>query len=791
MPRASVVHMTSTATKPHHLSQVLATLALSMGTLSCGLAKGYTSPAVDSILDSQPHLYQSTGNDTWWAFSVTKQEVSWVASLSMLGAWFGAMIGDWIMRRGRRLALRLTSLPLAAVWILTGIAPCVELVFTTSFLGGFCCAIITMVAQVYISEISMPGIRGCLSAMLKVVSHVGVLFSYIAGTYLNWRQSAVVVAIAPTMLFVGTLFIPETPSYLVLNGRDEEAAGSLKWLRGEHVDITQELQVIKTNVLASRAKQYELSFRSSLFTPRLYKPIAITCGLMFFQRFSGANAFIYYAVMVFRQTLGGVSPHGATIAIGFVQLLASLLSGFLIDIVGRLPLLIASTVFMSLALAGFGSYAYYNSMSQNIIENSTTQSMGQYDWIPLLCVLVFTTALALGISPISWLLIGELFPLEYRGLGSSISTSFSYFCAFFGIKLFMDFQQLLGLHGAFWFYAAVAVCGLCFVVCCVPETKGKQLDEMNPNYAQQRGAYPNQHNQNDIYNNHSIININNNSTTTTSMPKFLQSLINKLKINKNHQCKLNFSSLTNYCGIFVEKTRRIKHNIGNYISRKKNYFQRQRTNENFTNYQETNFESIAINSWDNSNDLLNGNNINCFVNSTTIDNYHHHYHHHHDDNPQSVHAQIESRRQIKRIERRQRRQNEIELLRNGNFDGRQLYEKVPRRFMRSMDDLTDLDIEIMLERDTTFNIPANLLSGNGGYINNSEEESILERYRRRYQQNESDRDYNYLKLYRSLSRLDRIMPREKFIPGKVHYEREYKIYGRDTVALIYYKTCYL
>lgn len=93
---------------------------------------------------------------------------------------------------------------------------------------------------------------------------------------------------------------------------------------------------------------------------------------------------------------------------------------------------------MSLALAGFGSYAYYNSMSQS----QTTTVMGQHDWIPLLCVLVFTTALALGISPISWLLIGELFPLEYRGLGSSISTSFSYFCAFLGIKLFMDFQQV-------------------------------------------------------------------------------------------------------------------------------------------------------------------------------------------------------------------------------------------------------------------------------------------------------------------------------------------------------------
>ncbi|XP_043277196.1 facilitated trehalose transporter Tret1-2 homolog isoform X2 [Venturia canescens] len=482
MPRASVVHMTSTATRPQHLSQVLATLALSMGTLSSGLAKGYTSPALDSILDSQPpHLYHTT-NDTWLAFSVSKQEASWVASLSMLGAWFGAMTGDWIMRRGRRLALRVTSLPLAAAWILTGVAPCVELVYTTSFIGGLCCSLITIVAQVYISEISMPGIRGCLSAMLKVVSQVGVLLSYIAGSYLNWRQSAWLVAIAPSMLFVGTLFIPETPSYLVLNGRDEEAEGSLKWLRGPQADIRQELQVIKTNILASRAKQYELSFRNSVITPRLYKPVAIICGLMFFQRFSGANAFNYYAVVIFRQTLGGMNPHGATIAIGFVQLLASLLSGFLIDIVGRLPLLIASTVFMSLALAGFGSYAYYNSMSQS----QTTTVMGQHDWIPLLCVLVFTTALALGISPISWLLIGELFPLEYRGLGSSISTSFSYFCAFLGIKLFMDFQQVLGLHGAFWFYAAMAVCGLCFVVCCVPETKGKQLDEMNPDYAQAR-----------------------------------------------------------------------------------------------------------------------------------------------------------------------------------------------------------------------------------------------------------------------------------------------------------------
>ena len=100
---------------------------------------------------------------------------------------------------------------------------------------------------------------------------------------------------------------------------------------------------------------------------------------------------------------------------------------------------------MSLALAGFGSYVYYYTVLQELHVPPYPEAsyLGQYDWIPLLCVLVFTTALALGISPISWLLIGELFPLEYRGLGSSISTSFSYFCAFLGVKTFTDFTEVI------------------------------------------------------------------------------------------------------------------------------------------------------------------------------------------------------------------------------------------------------------------------------------------------------------------------------------------------------------
>ncbi|XP_076285560.1 facilitated trehalose transporter Tret1-like [Lasioglossum baleicum] len=331
MCRASAVHKTSTWSQHMSHCQLLATLVLSMGALSSGLAKGYTSPALDSILSNYEGESMNSSNTWSQHFFVTQQEASWIASVTMIGSMIAALNGKWIMAWGRQLPLRVTSVPLVAAWMLMSIASSVEMVYIISIIAGACCTVITMVAQ----------------------------------------------------------------------------------------------------------------------------------------------------------TMSGMNPHGATIAIGIAQLIGSLLSGFMIDIVGRLPLLIISTMFMSLALAGFACHAH--SMDQTLnLEYPDTAMVSQDDWILLLCVVVSATALAVGISPISWLLTAELFPLEYRDLGLSISTTFSYFCAFVGIKFFMDFQQMLGLHGTFWFYAIVAAFGLCFVVNCVPETKGKQLDEMKPYYAQTR-----------------------------------------------------------------------------------------------------------------------------------------------------------------------------------------------------------------------------------------------------------------------------------------------------------------
>ena len=115
-----------------------------MGPLAAGLGKGYSSPAIASL--QELHIRNRETNNT--SFSVTDQEASWVASLSLLGALFGGMFGGLAMQYGRKKVLALMSLPFSISWILTVFAKSVETMFMTAFIGGFCCAIVSMVTQV-------------------------------------------------------------------------------------------------------------------------------------------------------------------------------------------------------------------------------------------------------------------------------------------------------------------------------------------------------------------------------------------------------------------------------------------------------------------------------------------------------------------------------------------------------------------------------------------------------------------------------------------------------------------
>lgn len=123
--------------------QIVAALAVSLGPLAAGLGKGYSSPAIASLQELQIRNQHTN----YSSFSVSDQEASWVASLSLLGALFGGMFGGMAMQHGRKRVLAIISLPFSLSWILTVFAKSVETMFITAFIGGFCCAIVNLCTQ--------------------------------------------------------------------------------------------------------------------------------------------------------------------------------------------------------------------------------------------------------------------------------------------------------------------------------------------------------------------------------------------------------------------------------------------------------------------------------------------------------------------------------------------------------------------------------------------------------------------------------------------------------------------
>ena len=414
-------------------------MAVSLGPFAAGLGKGYSSPALASLqsLNALHHHHQTRhwGNSSApiratasGGFSVSNQEGSWIASLSLLGALFGGPLGGVAMRYGRKRTLLAIAIPFSFFWLLTVFANSVAMMYVTAFGCGFCSAIVLLVSHVYISEIASPEIRGGLCALAKMASHVGLLVSFSLGAYLDWRRLAMVVTAAPLTLLIAAFYVPETPSCLSLRGREDEAAESLQWLRGEETDVRQEWNTIQANVRRQRGPSFSAASGAAAAaaaavaavsaggmpkTPiwrqkRLLRPVLTTCGVMLFHRMSGAHAFNFYAVPIFRASFAGMDPHGAAVVVAFVQLLASITSGLLVDTIGRLPLLIASNLFMTLALAAFGTFIYMEGGSLVNPAALIAGQAGQLDWIPLVCVLIFTVAFSIGVGPIAWLLISEV-----------------------------------------------------------------------------------------------------------------------------------------------------------------------------------------------------------------------------------------------------------------------------------------------------------------------------------------------------------------------------------------------
>lgn len=433
--------------------------------MACGTLLGWTSPTGQLVVDraDDPAFVGEYG------FGIGSEAWSWVGSSTTLGA--AAMcvvIGTIINMFGRKLTMLLLVVPFVIGWALVTWPQNVAMLLVGRVLLGISGGAFCVTAPTYTGEIAQKEIRGSLGSYFQLMITAGILFVYVLGAGVNLFTLNLVCLFIPIVFGAIFVFMPETPLYLVSKGRDEDAAKSFKWLRGSDYDYSAELSELQAEHQEKEAAK--VSILSALMRKASVKAIGISLGLMFFQQMSGINAVIFYTGDIFRDANTGIEPTLATIIVGVMQVIATFVSTLVVDKLGRRILLLASIIVMTICAILLGVYF--------VMQTNDRTSVDNLGWLPIVALSVFIIMFSLGFGPIPWMMAGELFSPDIKGVAASIAGATNWILAFIVTKFFGNIQDAIGKGETFFLFAGMSVIGIIFVFFAVPETKGKSLSEI-------------------------------------------------------------------------------------------------------------------------------------------------------------------------------------------------------------------------------------------------------------------------------------------------------------------------
>lgn len=423
---------------------------------------GWSSPA-DSKLTK----------DREYDFDVTDADFAWISSLTTLGAACVCYpIGFLMDVIGRKISMLLLILPFTLGWLLIIFAVNLPMMYAGRFIIGIAGGAFCVTAPTYTSEIAQDDIRGTLGSFFQLMITVGILFTYVIGHFTSVFVLSIICAVIPLVFGLVFFFMPETPYFLVNSGKISKATDALIKLRGPEYDSGAELSDIQTKVTES--KNNPVSIKQA-FSKRSSKMAFIIClCLMFFQQFSGINAVIFNTTTIFESAGSDIEPGIATIIIGVIQVVATLLSTVVVDKLGRRILLLLSAIVMAICDILLGVFFYLKFDAPNKDE----ELVESLSWLPLTALCIFIVAFSLGFGPIPWLIAGEMCTPNIKAFVSATGGTFNWILAFVVTRTFVDMKAGLGEGGAFWLFGGFTCLGVLFVFFVIPETKGKSIDEI-------------------------------------------------------------------------------------------------------------------------------------------------------------------------------------------------------------------------------------------------------------------------------------------------------------------------
>jgi len=402
-------------------------------------------------------------------------EKGWVAASALLGCVLGvALAGILSDRFGRKKVLIVSAILFLISAIGTALPKDITMFVIFRIIGGVGVGAASIASPMYIAEISPARMRGRLVSVNQLAIVAGVLAVYFVNYFIAQQGDAAWNVqygwrwmfgseLLPAMLLLLLLFVvPESPRWLAKQGQSDTALGILSRIGGaEHAQT--ELAEIK------KAIAQESGSLRQLFQPGMKIVLVIGVVLAVLQQVTGVNVFMYFGTEIFKKM--GSSTNAAllqTVAVGSVNLTFTIIAIWMVDRLGRKPLMIIGASGMAISLLAMGGAAFYQKTDM---------------WM-LFFMLGYIACFALSVGPVTWVILSEIFPTRIRGRAMAVAAVFLWTANFVVTQTFtmMDESQWLTEkfhHGfPFWLYGALSVVLAVFVWRCVPETKGKTLEEI-------------------------------------------------------------------------------------------------------------------------------------------------------------------------------------------------------------------------------------------------------------------------------------------------------------------------
>jgi sugar porter (SP) family MFS transporter len=403
-------------------------------------------------------------------FSLSAHGKGWAASCALVGCMVGAagagMLSDWL---GRKKVLMIAALLFTVSAVGAALPRNLWEFVIARVLGGFAIGAASMLSPLYIAEVAPARIRGRLVSLNQLAIVGGMVVVYFVNSRIaqlgddawnqtyGWRwmfgSGALPAVIFQFLLF----FVPESPRWLTKQGHEDQAMAILARVSGPRQAEAQ-MDEIKTTLATetgSITQLFESGVKTALF-------IAVVLAVL--QQITGINVVLYYAPEIFKTAgLKTAQAISDTVIVGIVNAAFTLVAIWLIDQLGRKPLLLIGSAGMGISLGLLGGAFYLEKF-----EGS---------WV-LVFTLAYVASFAMAMGPVVWVVMAEIFPTAIRGRAMSIATVCLWVSCYLVSQTFPWMLEQLKGAMTFWFYAAICGVAWVFVALYVPETKGKTLEEI-------------------------------------------------------------------------------------------------------------------------------------------------------------------------------------------------------------------------------------------------------------------------------------------------------------------------